>query len=1090
MELELEHQLILLKWVLKRFGASNMHELLSVNDSEAVNADGSAFKERLMGRLMSGGDDMLAPQTLNDYDTNIIRHTKELNRERKITGETIIRWRYFQYLALLFTELYLDTYFKQRGELLTQLNAEIEAHNAPLERRNRLPALTIDKLNKLAFWMATGSGKTLIFHLHLKQFIYYTTKYGTKGDFKRILLLTPNDTLSAQHIKELTASGIRAVPFQEHGGGDLHTVQVLEITKLKEEQGDKSIAISSLEDKNILFVDEGHKGLGGKVWLDHRQQLCANGFTFEYSATFKQSINAVAAAKTALTQDYATSILFDYSYRHFYNDLYGKDFKAVSLGNTPENTQQYASDLYLTASLLSFYQQVWLYNRHHVALKHFKIERPLWIFVGGSVNVVGADVQNLIRFFKRFVSESGKAQAIENIKTLLTDGLRSSENHDILQGSLQDFANHYAMGELFDRAEELYAEIMRDFFLAPAGGNLYLDNIKGKEAKGEIGLRLGTSDQYFGLINVGDETALLSTLKKDFGDQVQDAEFSDSLFKKLSNDPCCPTSLLIGSRKFTEGWSSWRVSSLGLMGIGQNEGSLIIQLFGRGVRLKGLNTSLRRSAAHEDSAEFKRLNLEEKSALKQLETLNIFALRADYLLTFLSNVGVQPSRRLGLTITQRAPLPSYLKLIGVKQAYRNTDIKKLFAEKLAQGDQPLTLKSFEEIATETQRNLNSHRVVVNRYPRIRLAINQAAAAEGQLNQTHFSPKHLAFLNTQELLFELDQERREKAYLGLHLDLNEERIKRLLLNDTWYVIKIPPELMEHRKYERLELWQEIALELLKKLMKRIYTSAYQKWEAEQARSYEILSADHPNLLQQYELVIEPRKDDQDQQEIKQIFADAEEFVTRYSHSTQPQGPLLDPGSPLTHLTSETHLYNPLIADPRDPDQIEAEEHKVIRVKPTPLNKGELEFVQDLAAYLDTQPQILNGREVYLLRNQSRGRGVSFFEANNFYPDFILWVVEGDEEKTQNILFIDPKGLTHMTSDDPKIQLHINIKEIESELGDPNIHLHSFIISNTPYDNIRISWEDQAIEEINELNVLFQEDQKENYIRLMFERALTP
>jgi len=50
--------------------------------------------------------------------------------------------------------------------------------------------------------------------------------------------------------------------------------------------------------------------------------------------------------------------------------------------------------------------------------------------------------------------------------------------------------------------------------------------------------------------------------------------------------------LLIGSKKFSEGWSSWRVSSMGLMNVGKSEGSQIIQLFGRGVRLKGYQFSL------------------------------------------------------------------------------------------------------------------------------------------------------------------------------------------------------------------------------------------------------------------------------------------------------------------------------------------------------------------------------------------------------------------------------------------------------------------------------------------------------------------
>ena len=35
-----------------------------------------------------------------------------------------------------------------------------------------------------------------------------------------------------------------------------------------------------------------------------------------------------------------------------------------------------------------------------------------------------------------------------------------------------------------------------------------------------------------------------------------------------------------------------------------------------------------------------------------------------------------------------------------------------------------------------------------------------------------------------------------------------------------------------------------------------------------------------------------------------------------------------------------------------------------------------------------------RDLYLLRNQSRGNGVGFFDAGNFYADFILWLLDGN------------------------------------------------------------------------------------------------
>ena len=60
------------------------------------------------------------------------------------------------------------------------------------------------------------------------------------------------------------------------------------------------------------------------------------------------------------------------------------------------------------------------------------------------------------------------------------------------------------------------------------------------------------------------------------------------------------------------------------------EGSEIIQLFGRGVRLKGYKYSLKRSTALDSS--YNPGNL--PKGLREIETLNIFGVRADYMDTF------------------------------------------------------------------------------------------------------------------------------------------------------------------------------------------------------------------------------------------------------------------------------------------------------------------------------------------------------------------------------------------------------------------------------------------------------------------------
>ena len=52
----------------------------------------------------------------------------------------------------------------------------------------------------------------------------------------------------------------------------------------------------------------------------------------------------------------------------------------------------------------------------------------------------------------------------------------------------------------------------------------------------------------------------------------------------------------------------------------------------------------------------------------------------------------------------------------------------------------------------------------------------------------------------------------------------------------------------------------------------------------------------------------------------------------------------------------------------------------------------------------------------MRNMSREKGVGFFEAGNFHPDFILWVFKGD---IQYVNFVEPHGLMHEGPGNDKI-----------------------------------------------------------------------
>jgi hypothetical protein len=95
----------------------------------------------------------------------------------------------------------------------------------------------------------------------------------------------------------------------------------------------------------------------------------------------------------------------------------------------------------------------------------------------------------------------------------------------------------------------------------------------------------------------------------------------------------------------------------------------------------------------------------------------------------------------------------------------------------------------------------------------------------------------------------------------------------------------------------------------------------------------------------------------------------------------------------------------------------------KVSPAPLNEGEFYFIEDLKEFYSKNPELFIDKEMYVLRNRSRGKGIGFFEAGNFYPDFIVWILY---QGKQYITFVDPKGLKEHSLTDKKIQFYRQVK----------------------------------------------------------------
>jgi len=1074
---DFRNKLILNQWIISLFGIDPLIDYNSLGDSErpfhklakpindsrmeGMDTDNihNFFHNLVESSIFWDEENVkLTKDQLMAYEENIASHTLKLSEKR---SQKLI-WKYFQWLNLLFVEIYLDRYFSDRENLLNELNYFIDRFNSQWTDYADIPYYSYDDLNKICFQNATGSGKTLIMHANLLQFNHYAEKYGDKDDISRVILLTPNERLSEQHLAEFEISGIDAEPFfasKSYNYGmtlGLESVDVLEITKLAEQEGPNTIATRSLGDQNLLLVDEGHRGMSGTEegkWFSRRAQLCEKGFTLEYSATFEQAVQA--SSNINFENTYAKTVIFDYSYRWFYEDGFGKDYQILNLPDSFEETRY----TYMTACLLKYYQQLRLYEDKKSELNQYNIEKPLWVFVGSTVagkisnndeKIVASDVALIVEFIADFLNNN--QSAIRRINDILTGsgqdtGLIDKNGNDIFANSF-NYLFHIMNKE--KNTELIYKDILKRLFNNAGAGRLFLDRIKGDS--GEIALYTGTSETPFGLINVGDAKSLCDHISKNTAEsnsiEVIESDFSNPMFSSVK-DSGSSVNLLIGSKKFVEGWDCWRVSTMGLMHVGRTEGSQIIQLFGRGVRLKGYNWCLKRSS---------RTNIPNRPLyIEELETLNVFGIEADFMerfREFLKEEGLPGNEKREIyTIPLNVTYDFGKKLKILRPKVKNDGIEYSFKK-----DAPIP--EFGEVPDY----MITNRIVIDWYPRIQSVQSKNTASATQKDEVYLKDEQLSLIDYDELYFEMEQFKRERGWYNLNI--TKKGIKELLKRCDWYILRFPETRLYPQNYEGVVLIQRIVLEMLKKYCDHFYNYCKRKY-IEPRLELRDLKSDDENIPQdeEYKLIV-----DGDEKQVINNIMKLQEDIRANKNQISSISDIK-----ISHF--DKHLFQPLF---------HVRENGKVTILPVTLNESEFQFVKDLKNWCETNDEEIqkDNREIYLLRNLSRGKGVGFFEAGNFYPDFILWILVNDK---QYINFIEPHGLRQEGPGSDKVLFYRRIKEIEKRLGNPDIVLNSFILSWTNFAHL--SW-DMGINELEKRNVLFMKEDAGDYIRKLFDKIISP
>ena len=315
---------------------------------------------------------------------------------------------------------------------------------------------------------------------------------------------------------------------------------------------------------------------------------------------------------------------------------------------------------------------------------------------------------------------------------------------------------------------------------------------------------------------------------------------------------------------------------------------------------------------------------------------------------------------------------------------------------------------------------------------------------------------LDMVDWEAIYLNLIQFKKEKGFSNLILQ--EHTLRELLekADPALYLLITDADVIKPTSFAGTAALQETVLSILRKYVEKYYQVCRERWESDNM-VYGPLKGDDRNF-QDYEIRIS-RSDAALISAVKKLI---DERRLIYEDNT-----ITD----LPNIHFDRHLYQPLLI----------EKNERIKSDPPGLNDSEQHFVLDIRNFVTLEAKkSLAAKEIFLLRNLSKGKGIGFFQNAGFFPDFIMWIKEGDK---QVIVFIEPHGMllekAYAVSD--KAQLHERLAELSkkwgAQTGLTNVILDSFIISATPYITLKAHYGngDWSIKNFEEKHILFFDQQ---------------
>jgi hypothetical protein len=300
------------------------------------------------------------------------------------------------------------------------------------------------------------------------------------------------------------------------------------------------------------------------------------------------------------------------------------------------------------------------------------------------------------------------------------------------------------------------------------------------------------------------------------------------------------------------------------------------------------------------------------------------------------------------------------------------------------------------------------------------------------------------------------------------------------SSDWYTLFIPATELNIRSFAAVRKQEDILIRLLCDYTDRFYKTLKTAYEGQ---FYDIvrMTEDHGSMLKLYHFEIEDSADGQEY--LKKLEA-LQKLVLNGKIGEASQWH----ANHMVAISFDRHLYYPLFS-------LEDKDAVPLKLRPLAFDApSEWQFVKDLEAFYKTQTgkDAIGQRSLYLLRNADREeKGLGFALAGNFYPDFLLWLVD-DNTGEQWLSFVDPKGIRQMDLKNPKLGLYKEVKTLEADLhkqakpGDAKLTLNAFILSATKFADLLNVGDPAKKKELEERHVLFMEDGAPAYLSKMFSR----